>query len=178
MGSNFSEVERSITHGHIDFHLEEFGCIRENIRRNQRSNIPLVEFAGVMCGEWIMVAGSQSLNIIIIDSDTSVHGSNPIVVMFNEIKQLVFAWRDNGDVQLIDDSGQQLWQDIIVPVGAFEGDSSASIKEPWIGDSGVHGMVPEVFPVGDAGNPIIGIGIREHKIVSWEVQGTWEPHVI
>ena len=60
---------------------------------------------------------------------------------------------------MIDDSRHQLRKEIIVPVSAFKGDSSASIEEPRIGDCGVHCVVPKVLSEGDTGQPVVGVGI-------------------
>ena len=68
MSSSFSEVEFGVAEGHIDFNLDEFGAAWDDRGWDQRSNIPLVDFAWLMSGEWVMVAGSESLIVIIIDS--------------------------------------------------------------------------------------------------------------
>ena len=98
MGAGFSEVKSGVAKGHIDFDLDEFGATGDDGGKDQWSNISWIDFAWEMSGEGIMVAGSQSLTVIIIDFHASMLGSNPIIVVFNEVEKLIFAWGNDRHV--------------------------------------------------------------------------------
>ena len=98
-----------------------------------------------------------------------MHGSNPIIVMFNEIKKLVFSRSDDRDIQLIDDAWCEEAQNVVVPVISPPANSRASIVIPIVGDSGVLGVVPKVLAEGYAGDPIFENVSIEDPVISWEI---------
>ena len=112
-----------------------------------------------MSGEGVLITGSESLDSLIVDSDETVHDTDPIVVVFDDVNDLVFSGVDHRDIKVSDSAWWELGQRIGVPVGAVPGDDCTSIEVPEIGNCGVLGVVPKVLSEGDTGQPVIRVGI-------------------